>query len=221
MSFWKKPCIVVLFILIVPLASATVTDARVVLVTGFKPFGSYTVNPSQLIAESLNGSTMYGADVIGVVLPVDFNRSVEEAIQTIEHTHPDLVVCLGLDARAKAIEVEKIGMNLKRYQKNDGSWSFPQRINTNGPFLRITTLPTREITRSIRDAGIPAKQSFFAGLYICNALYYGLLGYTVNQMLNTTVVFIHVPFLDSQDPQGLPLETLIDAVKIAIQISLQ
>ena len=221
MSLRKKSCIVVLFILIVPLVPAMGTDARVVLVTGFEPFGSYAVNPSQLVAEALNGSMVYGAEVIGVVLPVDFNGSVMEAIQAIEHTHPDLVVGLGLDARAKTIEVEKISINLKRYQKDDGSWSFPQRIDRKGPFLRITTLPNWEIVQNIRDAGIPAKQSFFAGLYVCNALYYGLLGYTMNQMLNTTVLFIHVPLLDSQDPHGMPLETLIDAAKIAIQTSLQ
>jgi pyroglutamyl-peptidase len=220
MSLWKKSCIVVVFVLIVPLVSARGTDARVVLVTGFEPFGSQVINPSQLIAEALNGSMLDGAEVIGVVLPVDFNRSVEEAIQTIQSTHPDLVVSLGLDARAKTIEVEKIGINLKRYQKDDGSWSFLQRIDKKGPFLRMTTLPTRDIARNIRDRGIPAKQSFFAGLYVCNALYYGLLGYTMNQMVNTTVLFIHVPLLDSQDPHGVSLEVLIEAVKIAIQTSL-
>lgn len=217
----KQARVCAIFFFIVALSSMTRADARVVLVTGFEAFGSHAVNPSQLIAEALNGSTLYGAEVIGVVLPVDFNRSVEQAIQKIELSHPDLVVSLGLFASTQSVEVETIGVNLKRYQKEDGSWSFPQRINRNGPFLRTTSLPTREIASKIRDAGIPAKQSFFAGLFICNALYYGVLGYAVDQQLNMTVVFIHVPLLDSQDPQGMSLEKMIDAVKIAIQLGLQ
>jgi pyroglutamyl-peptidase len=128
-----------------------------------------------------------------------------------------VVISLGLNAKAEFIEVEKIGVNIKRYPKDDGSWSFPQRIDTNGPFLRISHLKANDIVRKIRDADIPAKQSFFAGSYICNALFYGLLGYTKDQGLNTSIGFIHVPLLDSQDPEGMALETMVDAVKIAIQ----
>ncbi|HWR27239.1 MAG TPA: hypothetical protein VN377_02255, partial [Candidatus Thermoplasmatota archaeon] len=124
---------------------------------------------------------------------------------------------LGLNAKADAIEVEKIGVNIKRYPKDDGSWSFPQRIDMNGPFFRITSLKTSEIARKIRDADIPAKQSFFAGSYICNALFYGVLGYVKEQNLNTSVGFIHVPLLDSQDSAGMPLESMVEAVKIAVQ----
>ena len=115
---------------------------------------------------------------------------------------------------------EKIGVNVKRYPRDNGRWSFPQRIDTNGPFLRITSLKTTEIVRKIRDAEIPVKQSFFAGLYNCNALFYELLGYAKEQNLTTSIGFIHVPLLDSQDPGGMSLEKMVDAVEIAIQESL-
>jgi pyroglutamyl-peptidase len=83
------------------------------LVTGFEPFGNYTVNPSQLIAQTLNGSTFNDVDIVGVVLPVDFNESVKMTTDAIQHYHPDLVMSLGLNARSQAIRVEKIGVNLK------------------------------------------------------------------------------------------------------------
>jgi pyroglutamyl-peptidase len=206
-----------IFILVVPLGFSNGTGAKVVLVTGFEPFGIHTTNPSQVIAETLNGSTLNDAEIIGIVLPVNFTASVEKAREAIELYHPDVVISLGLNAKAEFIEVEKIGVNIKRYPKDDGSWSFPQRIDTNGPFLRISHLKANDIVRKIRDADIPAKQSFFAGSYICNALFYGLLGYTKDQGLNTSIGFIHVPLLDSQDPEGMALETMVDAVKIAIQ----
>ena len=209
-----------IFILVVAFGIYSATGATVVLVTGFEPFGTYSTNPSQLIADTLNGSTLNDAEIIGIVLPVNFTTSVEIAREAIEVYHPDLVISLGLNAKAKVIEVEKIGVNIKRYPKDDGRWSFPQRIDKNGPFLRITSLRTNDIVRKIREADIPAKQSFFAGSYICNALFYRVLGYANDQDLNTSIGFIHVPLLDSQDPQGMPLERMVDAVKIAIQVSL-
>jgi pyroglutamyl-peptidase len=209
-----------IFILVVPFGIFGVTGAKVVLVTGFEPFGTYETNPSQVIAETLNGSTLNDAEIIGVVLPVNFTTSVERTRDAIEQYQPDVVISLGLNAKSKVIEVEKIGVNLKRYPTDEGRWSFPQRIDKNGPFLRFTSLRTNDIARKIREADIPAKQSFFAGSYICNALFYGILGYANDQNLNTSIGFIHVPLLDSQDPQGMPLERMVDAVKIAIQVSL-
>lgn len=194
--------------------------APVVLVTGFEPFQNYTVNPSQMIAEALNGSSLAGAEIVGVVLPVDFNESVILAEQSIEQYHPMLVLSIGLVATSSTIKVEKIGMNLKRYQKDDGSWSFPRLIDKKGPFLRISPLNTKDIVDEIKKAQIPAHQSIFAGTYVCNSLFYQLLGYVHEQNLTTKVGFIHVPLLDSQDPQGLPLQIMVNAVKIAIQTSL-
>jgi pyroglutamyl-peptidase len=209
-----------LVLLVVFSGTMGATAARIVVVTGFEPFGVYPTNPSQVIAESLNGSSIADAEIIGVVLPVNFTASVEKAIDAIELYHPDVVISLGLMAKADHIEVEKIGVNIKRYPLGDGRWSFPRLIEKKGLLLRFTVLPTGDIARTIQEAGIPARQSFFAGTYVCNALFYGLLGYIAEQHLTTVIGFIHVPLLDSQDPQGMPLEQMMNAVTIAIQESL-
>ena len=154
-------------------------------------------------------------------MPVDFNESVKKALYTIEQYHPDLVLSLGLAARSNMVKIENIAVNLKRYPKDDGTWSFPKRIDKNGPFLRFSSLPTREIARRIQKAGFPARQSVFAGTYICNALFYGLGGYFKENNMNTSYGFIHVPLLDSQGPNGIPLDTLVEAVTLAIDVSLE
>jgi len=192
----------------------------VVLVTGFEPFQNYTVNPSGLIAEALNGSSIAGASVVGIVLPVDYNESIEIAVRAITLYHPILVISCGLNPRSHDIRVEKIGVNLKRYQKENGRLSFPRRINASGPFLRISSLPMVEIARATRNANISVQLSFFAGMYVCNGLFYQLLGYAHGHDSSPEVGFIHVPLLDSQDPQGMPLEKMVDAVTISIQVSL-
>ena len=210
-------------ILVVALWAQTVgaSGENVVLVTGFEPFGSYTINPSQIIAESLNGTVLSNVTIIGIVLPVDFNTSLEQAAEAIQQYHPDLVLCLGLNARAQEIRVEKIGFNVKRYPKDDGTWSFPRRINSSGPLLRFSPLPTRDIVQKIQQANIPAKISCFAGTYVCNALLYQLLGHVAVHNITRRIGFLHVPLLDSQDPEGMPLQSMVDAVTIAIQVNLQ
>jgi len=209
-----------ILILLFPIGLYSASGAQVVLITGFEPFGNYTVNPSQLIAEALNGSTLNDAEIVGVVVPVDFDESVQITTDAIQQYHPDLVISLGLNARSQAVRIEKIGVNLKRYPKNDGTWSFPRRIDVSGPFLRFSPFHTANIVRRIREANISVQQSCFAGTYICNSLFYQLLGYVSEQNSSIKVGFIHVPLLDSQNPQGMPLETMVDAVKIAIEVSL-
>ncbi len=137
-------------------------------------------------------------ELVGAVLPVDFNESVEIATEVIEHYHPILVMSLGLNPRAHDIEIEKIGVNLKRYPKDDGTWSLPQRIDVSGPFLRFSSIPIQNIVRKIREANISVQQSYFAGSYICNTLFYQLLGYVNEQKNSRKVGFIHIQLLDFQ-----------------------
>ncbi len=195
-------------------------DSSIVLVTGFEPFDIYDINPSQLIAEELHGQIINGVEVVGIVLPVDFDKSVENVTQAIKDYEPVIVLSLGLSSRTRFIEVEKCGINLKKLPRNESPWILPRRIDPCGPFIRLSVLDTREIVVEIRNADIPVKQSFFAGMYVCNAVLYKMLGYIDEHGLSTRAGFIHVPFLASQDPDGMEFEMMLEAVTIAIQTSL-
>jgi len=196
------------------------SEADIVLVTGFEPFNKYDVNPSQLIAEALNGEYINDAEIVGIVLPVDFDESVDIVVQAVENYDPLLVMSIGLAPGADSIELEKIGVNLKMPLSNESSWLFPRRINPYGPFIRISPIKTRKVTKELREVGIPADQSFSAGIYVCNAVLYGTLGYIKDRKLPTRAGFIHVPLLISQNPNGMELETMIEAVKLSINTSL-
>jgi len=195
-------------------------NTPIVLVTGFEPFDIYEINPSQLIAEALDGQNIEGAEIIGIILPVNFNESVEVVTQAIIDYNPLLVISMGLSPSTHKINVEKCGINLKQVPRNESMWFTLRRLDPCGPFIRLSPLRTREIVLEIREAGIPSRQSFFAGLYVCNAVFYGTLGYIKEHEISTTAGFIHVPLLSSQDPDGMDLETMIEAVKIAIKTSL-
>lgn len=195
-------------------------NTPIVLVTGFEPFSTYEINPSQLIAEALDGQNIAGSKIIGISLPVNFNESVEVVIQAIIDYNPLLVISMGLSPSTHKINVEKCGINLKQVPQNESMWFPFRRLDPCGPFIRLSPLRTREIVLEIREAGIPTHQSFFAGLYVCNAVFYGTLGYIEEYGIPTTAGFIHVPLLSSQDPDGMDLETMIEAVKVAIKTSL-
>jgi pyroglutamyl-peptidase len=193
------------------------SSTPVVLVTGFAPFGNYSVNPSGLIAETLNGSSVAGALVVGIVLPVDYNESLAITIHAIEQYQPVLVISCGLNARAHSIHVEKIGVNLRRYDMGNGRFSLPQKIEQTGPLFRTSRLSVGKVVHVIRDANISVQRSCFAGMYVCNCLFYELMKTAYEQNDSIAVGFLHVPLLNSQDPQGMPLDTEVSAVKLAIE----
>jgi pyroglutamyl-peptidase len=194
-------------------------NETVILVTGFGPFSVYDINPSELIAEELDGEVIEDATIVGIILPVNFTESVEVAIQAIETYEPDFVISLGLAAPARWIRVEKVGLNLRR--KNVSGRLIFTRLDSTGPLFRLSSIPTYGIAKEMRKAGIPARQSFRAGIYICNALLYGVLGYITDNNLAIKTGFIHVPLLSSQDPiKGMELDEMVKATRIAIQVCL-
>ena len=197
-----------------------ISKDNIVLITGFEPFDVYDINPSQLIAESLDGQIIDDSTIVGIVLPVDFEKSVENITQAIMEYEPILVINLGLAASKHCINVENCGINLKKYPRNESNWIFPRRIDKCGPFIHISNLDTRDIVNEIRDANIPVKHSFYAGMYVCNAVLYKTLGYIDEHDFSARAGFIHLPLLSSQDPEGMDLINMIEAVTLSIKVSL-
>lgn len=188
-----------------------------VLVTGFGPFDIYDINPSQLIADELNEKHINEAKVVSIVLPVDFEESVNVTINAIENYDPVIVILVGLSPKAQSIEIEKVGINLKQMPIGEPNWFFPQRIDPNGPFFRLSTFNTRELVLNLRESNISSQQSFFAGTYICNTVLYETLGYIECHNLSIIAGFIHVPLLLSQDPNGMELDKMVNAIELSIR----
>ena len=210
--------IVLLTVFIPPTTGDVPVEEPVVLLTGFGPFADFDTNPSQLIAEALNGEEIAGASVVGIILPVDFEDAVAAIEQAIEDFDPDVVISFGLAANRRLISIEKFGVNWKREPIDEGGEK--GRLDPDGPLLLVSTFPTRCIVKHIRKEGIPVRQSWSAGTYVCNAVLYGMLGYISEHDLDIEAGFIHVPLMSSQDPKGMELDTMMEATTIAIQLSL-
>ncbi len=205
--------VVLLLALPVPLFSASSSQSEdVVLVSGFEPFDRWDSNPSGELAHALNDTMLGGVHVVGVVLPVSFEDAYPRLRMAFDRYSPSAVIALGLDGSARVIEVERMAVNLQHPAMFGFSF-----VNGSGPFVRHTRLPTGDIVAALHDDGVDARQSWFAGLYVCNHVFYRLLGDAVRRDISAG--FIHVPPLPSQDPSGMPFDVMLRGIRTAVNVT--
>ena len=174
-----------------------------VLVTGFEPFGTHEVNPSALIAEALGG----------VVLPVSFARASGALRDAIDERDPELVVCFGLSDGRSAISVERFAHNLDEADAvdNEGAGGSGSAIDPDGPLALPSSLPVDAIVAALRAEEIPAAPSRDAGGYLCNHVFYVLMGALEPGRKGG---FVHVPSLDA-----IPLASQIRAARTIVAVA--
>ena len=81
------------------------TEENIVLITGFKPFDVYDINPSELVALQLNNTLIQNYTIKGYVLPVDYKIAPQKMKQLISSFHPELIISLGLAGKAESIHI--------------------------------------------------------------------------------------------------------------------
>ncbi len=153
------------------------------LITAFEPFGDWETNSSADVGRAV-------ADDLGarlLVLPVDLERApglLREACDDHE-----AVLCLGLHGRARALRVERVGLNLADFEipDNTGRTVTSKRLDPAGPDARMSTVDVGAVVDAVRAAGVPADVSNSAGTYLCNAVYFTALRTGLRSL------FIHLP----------------------------
>ncbi len=180
-----------------------------ILVTGFEPFGGSPVNPSEMLARAIAEECWPGAILSHTILPViggDGAQSCSAALRrAIDFNKPNIVVCLGENAKASHILFERVAINLRddRIADNAGVQCQDQAIIVDGPNAYFSSLPVRAMRDACEGEGIPALLSTSAGTFLCNEVMYVLLhGIAVGELTSvTTGGFIHVPQLPEQASQ--------------------
>ena len=194
-----------------------------ILVTGFEPFGAFKTNPSQQIAERLDGETVGGARVVGLTLPVAFGQDTERTFAAIADHHPALVLSLGLYDGAACLEVERFAVNLKAEAGADAQTP----IIADGFAALFATVDAERIARAVRAAGIACRAHGYAGAYLCNHIFYQTLHYAQQWDLSYQAGFIHLPLSSEQaiaegrvHQPSLPLDTMLLGVRAALEAAL-
>ncbi len=148
-----------------------------ILVTGFEPFGGGDdENPTSIMANGIDGRVINGAEIVGRVLPVSYAKAKSLLMDLLHSIKPDVYVGLGLAPGSTGVAVEKVALNIARGRDNDGNDMDDEPIIKDGPAAYFSTLPVKPLIDALRGgAGIPARESYHAGTYLCNyVMYIGL-----------------------------------------------
>jgi len=205
----------------------------VVLVTGFEPYGRENYNPSGEIAKAMDGSTIMGEDVVGVVLPVSYVRVRGLLEGYISRLKPRVLLSLGLAPRSSFIRVERVALNvMDSGPDNDGFSPVDEPIIPGGPAAYFSTLPIKAIVKRLLESGIPAAVSNSAGTYLCNCVMYLGLHFMKAFNINGRAGFMHIPYtleqaavkvigeVRGEPPPSMAFNEVLRAVKLALEVSL-
>ena len=192
-----------------------------VLISGFKPFGGATLNPSELLVNVLERDQIPGVELFTVILPVEFDRSAEILLEKVKQIQPDLVIAFGQAEGRTAINPEKFAINLDdaRIPDNSGDERKDVVIDKNGSDSYVTTLPIEMMVDAIKRAGYPAEISLSAGTFVCNHIFYKLQKTLSGSNIRSG--FVHLPLVTEQSSEfpgkfTMELEDMVSATKAAI-----
>ena len=189
-----------------------------ILVTGFEPFATSSLNPSAEIVKALKGD-----DLVTAILPVVFGQASSQLRELIDLHKPSAVLCLGQAEGRSEMMPERIAINLDnaRIADNAGNQPLEQRIIANGPDGHFSTLPIEKMVASMKAAGIPASISLSAGTFVCNHIFYVLQDYLKDSSIKSG--FMHVPLMDEQRKEyptlpTMPIKQMVAGVEIALNV---
>ena len=174
-----------------------------VLVTGFEPFGKFTINSSERAVSQLPKS-LGGNEIVTVILPVSYSRSDKLLFDVMRSVRPDAVVCVGQNASAPDIRVESTAGNYAHSEEEDSDhnlWLYRSIDMSGAPSYR-STLPIEEIVRNLKQAGIDAEVSHSAGTFVCNCLMYQALRACETELTGVRCGVVHVPALPEQSAES-------------------
>lgn len=169
------------------------------LLTGFEPFGGETINPAQE-ALALVSDRIGALEIIKRILPVAFGTSIAEVRAALREHRPDAVLCVGQASGRMEVTPERVALNLNdaRIPDNKGNQPVDEPVFADGPAAYFTTLPLREMVAAIHAAGLPARVSNTAGLFVCNHVMYGVLYHLAHELPGAIGGFMHVPYAPEQ-----------------------
>jgi pyroglutamyl-peptidase len=200
--------------------TVTIENQPSILLTGFEGWDIHNYNPSGSIAQSLNGSFIQDHQILGVVFPVDITVALVQMDKIIENHQPDLIICLGLAPKTNSIQIEKYAYNIYFDPYSDHPLLDMKKIALDGPFIMPATIDVQNTVDSFQVGPIPAEQSYFPGLYLCNAMFYHTLFTIENQELDAPIGFVHIPQISPYEPDGFDIDQLEEIVLQIIDINI-
>ncbi|HEY5922031.1 MAG TPA: hypothetical protein VIV11_10195 [Kofleriaceae bacterium] len=169
-----------------------------VLVTGFQPFPAdgWHENISAVAVTSLDPAQLRGAQVMRIVMPVEYDRAASQISELIARCAPEAVLSFGQGGGA--IALEEVAYNLQDTGEvaggvpdNRGIIRASAQIDPAAPATRDTLLPLSSIESALKEIGEEPRYSRDPGRYICNNVMFAGVGVMQNRGVSG---FIHLPY---------------------------
>jgi pyroglutamyl-peptidase len=174
-----------------------------VLITGFQPFPAdgWHENVSGVAVTALDPSALHGAQVMRLVLPVEYDRAAAEVADAIARCQPAVVISFGQGGDAIALEhtaynLQDTGEISGGVPDNRGIVRSSTVIDPSGPATRDSSLPLEAIAKALVAAGEAPEPSDDPGRYICNNVMFGDLAAMAGR---GRAGFIHLPYTSEFD----------------------
>jgi pyroglutamyl-peptidase len=174
--------------------------AKRVLIVGFEPFGGDKINPSEMVARSLEGRLIAGRPISVRVLPVETRTLRERLEQVLEEEDPDIAIALAQFGGRTAVAIERIAVNVLDFEHVDnvGVMRKSDAISRGGADARLTNVPVDRVVEAWHANGVPSFVSNSAGTFVGNQSLYELLGLTENASTPVIAGLVHLPYLPAQ-----------------------
>ena len=192
------------------------------LLTGFTPFGSESINPSYEAIKRINDKNKK-VNLKIIELPTVFDKSTEKLKETMASFDPDVVICVGQAGGRYNIAFERVAININDagIKDNEGNQPIDEPIIKDAPTAYFTNLPIKSMVKHLKSHEIPAEVSNTAGTFVCNHLMYGLMDIIHNSEKEIKGGFVHVPFIhnqviDKKNKPSLAMETITKAFELLI-----
>lgn len=170
-----------------------------ILLTGFTPFDGREFNGSWVAARWLADHHGSAHDIKAVLIPVIRGAPGEIITTWIQDWKPDLIVSLG-EGHAGKFAIETRARN-QRKQRVDNTGTLPthELIDNNGPALRMASINTQELSRTLANLGYPVQLSDDAGAFLCEEMLYCLESARDSATsIQPRVLFCHLPPFGSE-----------------------
>lgn len=175
---------------------------KTAIITGFRPFGAYKINPTEKAVKGLDNKFIQGHHIKSLV----FNTQIfsldagYQAVNIAKKFRAKAIISLGISSAVRGIRIEKVCTNWVEHENYCTASENKKPLDACYPDKEALTVNLRQwnlekIHDELQKNFIPFEKeiSINAGNFCCNALMYRILSWRENLNYKIPFIFCHVP----------------------------